>query len=175
MVVRRLSVLLALLALALVAVPVSGAGQSNAQRLAAVESQIVREINRVTGRRRAAPAQGVSGSAQRGVRAQPRDARGTASSTTPRPTGRRPPTASAAATRCARTGPGPSVRRSSPRSGALTAREAVARWLASPGHRGILLSTQWREVGIGVARSPLAGGAFDNLPTTVATADFGAR
>ena len=60
-------------------------------------------------------------------------------------------------------------------TGELTAREAVARWLESPGHRDIILSPQWREVGIGAARSPLAGGAFGNQPTAVATADFGAR
>ena len=58
-------------------------------------------------------------------------------------------------------------------SGKLTARETVARWLASPAHNEILLSPQWREIGIGVARSPLAGGDFGGLPTAAATADFG--
>lgn len=60
-------------------------------------------------------------------------------------------------------------------SGALTARETVAAWLASPAHRDILLSAAWREIGVAVVRSPLAEGDFGGLPTWLATADFGSR
>ncbi len=174
MVVRRLSVLLALLALAVTAVPVSGAGQSNAQRLAAVESQIVREINRVRAAEGLRPLK-VSPALRSVAFVHSRTMlqRGFFDHTSPDGT--------SATDRILRSYPGRPNRAWAvgevlfSTSGALTAREAVARWLASPGHRGILLSTQWREVGIGVARSPLAGGAFNNLPAVVATADFGAR
>jgi uncharacterized protein YkwD len=60
-------------------------------------------------------------------------------------------------------------------SGTMTAAETVDAWLASPPHRAILLSAQWREVGIGVAKAAQAGGSFGGLPASVATADFGAR
>ncbi len=56
-----------------------------------------------------------------------------------------------------------------------TAEQAVQAWLGSPSHRGILLSTQYREIGIGVVRSNLAGGDFGDQPAWVVTADFGAR
>lgn len=56
-----------------------------------------------------------------------------------------------------------------------TAANTVRAWLASPPHRGILLSAQYRDVGIGVVRSTLAGGEFGDLPTWVVTADFGSR
>ncbi len=56
-----------------------------------------------------------------------------------------------------------------------TAEQTVRAWLSSPPHRGILLSTQYREVGIGVVRSDLAGGDFGDQPAWVVTADFGAR
>ena len=52
---------------------------------------------------------------------------------------------------------------------------AVAAWLASPPHRGILLSRQFEDVGIGVVRAPVAGGDFGNQPAWAITADFGAR
>jgi uncharacterized protein YkwD len=174
MVVRRLSVLLALLALAVTAVPVVGAGQSNAQRLTGVESQIVREINRVRAAAGLRPltvsptlrtvAFGHSRTMLQGGFFDHTSPDGTSATERIGRTYRERPN---------RTWAVGEVLYST--SGGMTAREAVTRWLASPGHRGILLSAQWREVGIGVARSPLAGGAFHNLPAVVATADFGAR
>jgi uncharacterized protein YkwD len=58
---------------------------------------------------------------------------------------------------------------------APTAEQAVKAWLASPPHRGILLSRRYRDLGLGVIRSALAGGDFGDRPTWVITADFGAR
>jgi uncharacterized protein YkwD len=55
-------------------------------------------------------------------------------------------------------------------TGVLTARDVVAGWLDSPAHRDILLSAQWREIGIGVVRSQSEAGLG-----SVATADFGVR
>ena len=42
----------------------------------------------------------------------------------------------------------------------VQAAEAVAAWLGSPPHRRNMFSTAWREIGIGVARSPAAPGDF---------------
>jgi uncharacterized protein YkwD len=56
-----------------------------------------------------------------------------------------------------------------------TAEQAVEAWLASPPHRGILLSRRYLDVGLGIVRSPLAGGQFGDQPAWVITADFGAR
>ena len=174
MVMRRLLFMLALLALALVAVPASGAGEANAQRLTAVESQLVREINRVRAAEGLRPLKvspglrsAAFGHSRTMLEAGVFDHSSPDGTSAPERIGRSYPA------RPSRPWAVGEVLFST--SGELTAREAVARWLASPGHRGILLSPQWREVGIGVARSPLAGGAFHNLPASVATADFGAR
>jgi uncharacterized protein YkwD len=48
-------------------------------------------------------------------------------------------------------------------------------WLNSPPHRANLLSTRWREIGIGATHSTSAPGMYGGRPTTVVTADFGAR
>jgi uncharacterized protein YkwD len=174
MVMRRLSILLALLALALAAVPASGAGQANAQRFAVVETQIMREINRVrvgAGLRPLKVSVALRTAAFGHSRAMLQS--GFFDHTWPDGT--------SVADRIGRTYPMRPNRAWAvgetlfATSGELTAREAVTGWLESPGHRTILLSAQYREVGIGVARSPLAGGAFGNRPTAVATADFGAR
>ena len=52
---------------------------------------------------------------------------------------------------------------------------ALALWLASPKHRENLLTARWREVGLSAVHSPAAPGAFDGLPVTILTADFGVR
>ena len=52
---------------------------------------------------------------------------------------------------------------------------AIDLWLASPGHRAILLSPSWREIGIAAIHSSNAPGVYHGLPVTVVTADFGVR
>ena len=57
----------------------------------------------------------------------------------------------------------------------LSGRAVLAAWLRSPEHRANLLSPDWREIGIAaehVARGP---GLYRARPTTIVTADFGAR
>jgi uncharacterized protein YkwD len=60
-------------------------------------------------------------------------------------------------------------------SGDLTAKAAVADWMASQGHRENILDRTWREVGIGAAFRRAAPGDFEGLDVTVVTADFGVR
>jgi uncharacterized protein YkwD len=57
----------------------------------------------------------------------------------------------------------------------LTARAAVAAWLASPGHRENLLGTAFREVGISAVRAHGAPGVYGKRRVVVLTVDFGAR
>jgi uncharacterized protein YkwD len=57
----------------------------------------------------------------------------------------------------------------------VTADGAVAAWLASPAHRANLLRPEWREVGIASLRASAAGGIFGGKATWVVTMDFGAR
>lgn len=57
----------------------------------------------------------------------------------------------------------------------LDARAMVAAWLASPAHRDIVLSPEWREVGIGAFYRPDAPGTFGGTETLAVTADFGLR
>lgn len=57
----------------------------------------------------------------------------------------------------------------------LDAPAAVKAWLASPGHRRNLLSSQWRDAGVGVVRAASAGGVFGGSETWVLTMDFGTR
>jgi uncharacterized protein YkwD len=54
-------------------------------------------------------------------------------------------------------------------------RGAVDMWMHSPGHRANILSPRWREIGIGAVHSASASGAFENLPVTIITTDFGVR
>lgn len=60
-------------------------------------------------------------------------------------------------------------------SAPLQARQIVAEWIKSRPHREILLAPQWRDIGIGAQYSPTAPHEFGSVPTTVVTADFGAR
>lgn len=56
-----------------------------------------------------------------------------------------------------------------------TAEDAVKAWLASPPHRGIVLSPVYRDFGLGIVRATAAGGDFGGQPAWVITADFGTR
>jgi uncharacterized protein YkwD len=57
----------------------------------------------------------------------------------------------------------------------VTARRAVAMWMASPEHRRNVLDPMWRDVGVAALHVPVAPGIFDGGPVTVVTADFGSR
>lgn len=57
----------------------------------------------------------------------------------------------------------------------IDARRAVEMWLESPGHRRILLTPGWREVGLSAVHTASAPRVFDGLEVTIVTADFGAR
>jgi uncharacterized protein YkwD len=57
----------------------------------------------------------------------------------------------------------------------LDARQMVAAWIKSRSHRAILLSPTWQDVGIGAQHAAVAPKSFEGLPTTVVTADFGMR
>ena len=172
MLLGRLSLLASVVALAsaAVAVPVSGAGSSSTTRLAGVETQIVKEINRVRatrGLRALTLSSGLRSAAVSHTRAMlsanffdHTSMDGTSFGD-----------------RIARTYPqrpnrpwavGETLYRT---TGVLTAREVVSGWLDSAGHRDILLSAQWREIGIGVARSQTGADAVGSI----ATADFGTR
>ena len=61
------------------------------------------------------------------------------------------------------------------RTDRLTARAAVAAWLASPGHRENLLGRKFREVGISAVRAVGAPGVYGHRSVVVLTVDFGAR
>jgi uncharacterized protein YkwD len=51
----------------------------------------------------------------------------------------------------------------------------VARWLGSPTHRHILLTSSWREVGLGVVEAAAAPGAYGGSDVDVVAAEFGTR
>jgi uncharacterized protein YkwD len=52
---------------------------------------------------------------------------------------------------------------------------ALKLWLASPPHRANLLNPRWREIGLVAVHANRAPGVYGNAPTTIVTADFGAR
>jgi uncharacterized protein YkwD len=60
-------------------------------------------------------------------------------------------------------------------SGEPDASSAVVAWLQSPEHRAILLSRDWREIGIGAVFASAGPGIYGGAPVTIVTADFGAR
>ena len=57
----------------------------------------------------------------------------------------------------------------------VSARGAVALWMASPEHRRNVLDPMWRDVGIAALHALVAPGIFAGGPVTVVTADFGLR
>jgi uncharacterized protein YkwD len=60
-------------------------------------------------------------------------------------------------------------------SPSANATEVVTMWLNSPEHREILLTPDWREIGVSAVQDPAAPGDFEGLPATIVTADFGVR
>lgn len=174
MVLRRISIFLTLLALTVVATPTSGAGSGSTQRLTGVEQGVVRELNRVRAARGLRPLVVVPGLQVAAVvhsRAMLQGGFFEHESPGGRPFWERikrtyPPLP---------TDPWLVGENLFAKSAELSPQEAVAAWLASPPHRDIALSAQFRDVGVAVVRSPSAGGAFGNQATWVVTADFGIR
>jgi uncharacterized protein YkwD len=172
---RRLGMLVGVLVVALVAVPVSGAGgATSTSRLSGVEAQLVREINEARtaeGLRPLRVSPALQKAAVRHTRAMLQGGFFDHSSAD----------GTSAPDRIARSYPMLPSRMWSvgetifSTSRTMTASQTVDAWLESPPHRAVLLSAQWREIGIGVAKAELAGGDFGNLPASVATADFGVR
>jgi uncharacterized protein YkwD len=60
-------------------------------------------------------------------------------------------------------------------SGEPDAYAAVEAWLQSPEHRGVLLSSDWREFGVAAVFVRAEPGIFGGRDVTIVTADFGAR
>ena len=60
-------------------------------------------------------------------------------------------------------------------SGELTPAQAVALWMASPGHRRNILDPTWRKIGISAVRATAAGGTFGGRDVTLLVTDFGVR
>ena len=61
------------------------------------------------------------------------------------------------------------------RSPGVTAGEALARWMASPTHRRVILTGGLRDVGVAAVRATQAPGVFGGLDVTILVVDFGAR
>ena len=57
----------------------------------------------------------------------------------------------------------------------IEAGRAVKLWLQSPSHRRILLSPNWREIGLSAVHTMSGPRVFDGLEVTIVTANFGAR
>jgi uncharacterized protein YkwD len=53
--------------------------------------------------------------------------------------------------------------------------EAVQMWLDSPGHRRVLLSSAWTQIGLSAVHVTNAPGVFGGMDVTIVAADFGAR
>ena len=54
-------------------------------------------------------------------------------------------------------------------------RGVVLRWLASPEHRRVLLSSHWRVLGVGVVSSAHGAGVFAGQTVMLVTADFAVK
>jgi uncharacterized protein YkwD len=54
-------------------------------------------------------------------------------------------------------------------------RRVISSWLASPSHRSVLLSQQWRAFGIGVVHAKRGPGVFEGRNVVVVTADFAVK
>ena len=57
----------------------------------------------------------------------------------------------------------------------MAAISVVRSWLASPGHRANVLSSSWRDAGVGAVSLPSAPGVYRGAPVTIVTVDFGKR
>ena len=60
------------------------------------------------------------------------------------------------------------------RSPDVTPVEALRMWLQSAGHRRILLSGSFRDIGLSAVHATGAPGAFQGRDVTIVVADFGA-
>lgn len=58
-------------------------------------------------------------------------------------------------------------------SPSVDAAQALARWLASPAHRGVLLDRRFREIGVSAVSVQDAPGTYGGLDVTVVVADLG--
>ncbi len=56
-----------------------------------------------------------------------------------------------------------------------TPRGVVKRWLASPEHRRVMLSSHWRVFGVGVVRSIHGAGIYGGHTVVLVTADFAVK
>jgi uncharacterized protein YkwD len=57
----------------------------------------------------------------------------------------------------------------------IAAKPIVRAWLDSPPHRAVILSSAWKDAGIGVVYTSLAPRAYGGSEAAVVTADFGLR
>jgi uncharacterized protein YkwD len=57
----------------------------------------------------------------------------------------------------------------------LSAGMVIELWMASAEHRTNLLTSAWRDIGIGAVHALAAPGVYQGLAVTIVTADFGAR
>jgi uncharacterized protein YkwD len=57
----------------------------------------------------------------------------------------------------------------------IGAREAVAMWMKSPGHRKNILTARWREIGLSALAVQGAPGFFGGRDVVVITTNFGVR
>lgn len=60
-------------------------------------------------------------------------------------------------------------------SAPVTPAAAIAAWLGSPSHRRILLTSSWRDVGVGVVAVKEAPGVYGGGDAYIVAADFGSR
>jgi uncharacterized protein YkwD len=61
------------------------------------------------------------------------------------------------------------------RSPVLNAQTALDLWLQSPEHKKNMLSSTWREIGLGAVHAASAPGVYEGREVTILTADFGVR
>ncbi len=57
----------------------------------------------------------------------------------------------------------------------IAAKATVRAWLDFPPHREVILSSAWRDAGIGAVYTPLAPSEYGGSEAVVVTADFGLR
>jgi len=57
----------------------------------------------------------------------------------------------------------------------IAAKEIVKAWLDSPSHREVILSSAWRDAGIGAVYTSTAPAEYGGAEAVVVTADFGLR
>ncbi len=60
-------------------------------------------------------------------------------------------------------------------AGTLDAKQALATWMASHGHRANILYPKWRQIGVAAAYTADAPGVFGGHSAILVTTDFGVR